>query len=333
MKKKLICLLILFVTLCKASASEVSDLSSVIKRTFENFIYSIDNVYNPYESAYTDSIVAQSDLETISLNYSISYDFNISAYQKAQSKVISQSYSNSFFDSYKRNFERVTSDIINLITMKTQLDFLEENVSDADSSYKVFQLKQSIPFFQEYILSYSGISVTEKDILVWKRLLDETSFEEQSYFDIHEFGIVKNYELAYSYAIREFNERNKTFIGYLPSFSADIGGSIGIKELGSQRNLQLSTNMSIPNLGLTINYRFSGNNSSSLSIFVRYPFNDWRCDSIPEPDYSFSSESFLMNLNNMLYKYSLRDESVSEYDRISLRNELLKQLIFYEEFY
>jgi len=104
-------------------------------------------------------------------------------------------------------------------------------------------------------------------------------------------------------------------------------------------SINVNFDISIPNLGLSTDISASTQSGETIwdySISIKLPRNKYTAHNVGQNEYSFSSESFLINLSNLLYSYELTKnykDSYTEYEHFMIRINLLSNIKSYLELY
>lgn len=310
----------------------------------------LNTLLNPYIFSYQQQEVSQQrvispyfQLNTSNYNYGASIgttlNFNTMYFNSIEKTLLTEQVDYSNLQNFLFSYEKINGDFFSLLAIVAENQFLEtHNNLEFDVNARLYSNKLYEEMLKNVIYGYSGIKITDDILTEYINLINEIDFSNYSVSDIYQIGIIKASELNLSNTTASYNNKNKMLYGYLPELNVSFSVNDGYSQ-DSTINIQSDIRISIQNIGLSgnISYSFFGEEESwSSSIYLTLPINKMYTYEYQQNEYSFSSESFLINLSGMLYSYNkLKDRTDTEgqYELLMLKVRLLPAIKKYMELY
>lgn len=324
-----------------------------INSLFSNYIYSnqeqiIDSslqVIDPFLSFGFTDLGNESILSNSKYNISTGFTINANSffYNMISKNLRDSQRKYSLIQDILFRYNKINGDFFTLLSMVYE-DYFFESIHD-NSEYQNFIDWENILFsnklyedmLKKSIYQYSGVSIDDSILRAYIELLESVDFASFDIDDIYQMGIIKQSELTLDESISVFEKQNTKGYGYFPNISLEISTQNVLESL--PKECTISTNINIPNLGLTGRGSLSLKNEKpdfSFSLSISFPIQKQKVYSVSHNEYSFSSELFLINLKTELNQYKLLENNSdiqSRYKRVLLMPLLLRDIKKYMELY
>lgn len=339
-KRRLSLLFVLMiVSVVRAQSLDFTSVNNI----FSSYIFS-NLPGDTYSSCpFLPSLTLGTSKDQFSSSVSCSINFNTLYLNGVKSKLDKEQAEYSQLMNSVFKYEKINGDFFTLVSLVAENQFLLSHSNlDLDIEEKTYINNMYIELLRKVIEGYSGIAINDEIVNEYVELLFQMDYSDFILPNIYQIGFVKNAEERLINETDAFNDKSKNLFGYLPVL--DIGLNYFDRyESNQEENLQsnFSTyfNLSIPNLGLkgSVQPLYTDDNLLwNWSISFSLPIIKNTANTVTKNEYSYSSESFLIELSSMLLTYKrliAKGDEMSQYELILLKGKLLFAIKKYMELY
>ncbi len=336
--KKYVIVFLILLGLCKNIFAIDQEVFEKVNNILDTYIYS----YQVQEVIQQDCFVPYLQFNVDDFKYGASLGSSLSfntIYLNKNKKYLDIEQANySNIQNFLFRYEKINGDFFALVSIVAENQFLEQHDDlDFDTKQRIYTNNLYKDMMINAIYGYSGIKISDEILYEYVELLKNSDFSDIVVQDIYLVGLEKKAELNLRMA-KTYKSDKKDIYGYLPDFDMNLSYS---GEYGQEYVSRVTSNIriSIPNLGFTSNLSYSnyGNEGTwSSSISISFPIEKRYIYEYSQSEYSFSSETFLVNLSGLLYSYNQlkdRTDTKSKYELLILKTRLLSSVKKYMELY